>query len=69
MRHGIVVLLLPFVLLTGCSKSGPPAGRARSQAALISAEQATQKTVPVDIRVIGNVEAYATISVKAQVGG
>ncbi|MBZ5575802.1 MAG: efflux RND transporter periplasmic adaptor subunit [Acidobacteriia bacterium] len=30
---------------------------------------ATQKNVPVEIQVIGNVEAYSTISVKAQVGG
>jgi multidrug efflux system membrane fusion protein len=30
---------------------------------------AMQKTVPVVIEVIGNVEAYSTISVKAQVGG
>src|SRR5690242_17434420 len=30
---------------------------------------AQQKNVPVEIQVIGNVEAYSTISVKAQVGG
>lgn len=30
---------------------------------------ATQKDVPVEIQVIGNVEAYSTISEKAQVGG
>lgn len=30
---------------------------------------AMQKNVPVEIQVIGNVEAYSTISVKAQVGG
>jgi multidrug efflux system membrane fusion protein len=30
---------------------------------------ASQKDVPVEIQVIGNVEAYSTISVKAQVGG
>jgi len=29
----------------------------------------SQKDVPVEIQVIGNVEAYSTISVKAQVGG
>jgi multidrug efflux system membrane fusion protein len=31
--------------------------------------KATQRTVPVEIEVIGNVEAYSTIGVKAQVGG
>jgi multidrug efflux system membrane fusion protein len=30
---------------------------------------AVQKTVPVQIRAIGNVEAYSTISVKSQIGG
>jgi multidrug efflux system membrane fusion protein len=30
---------------------------------------ASQKDVPVEVQVIGNVEAYSTISVKAQVGG
>jgi multidrug efflux system membrane fusion protein len=30
---------------------------------------ASEKNVPVEIQVIGNVEAYSTISVKAQVGG
>jgi multidrug efflux system membrane fusion protein len=30
---------------------------------------ATQKNVPVEVQVIGNVEAYSTISVKAQVAG
>lgn len=30
---------------------------------------ATQKDVPIQVEVIGNVEAYSTISVKAQVGG
>ncbi|MGA2267949.1 MAG: efflux RND transporter periplasmic adaptor subunit [Bryobacteraceae bacterium] len=30
---------------------------------------ASEKDVPVEIQVIGNVEAYSTISVKAQVGG
>jgi multidrug efflux system membrane fusion protein len=35
----------------------------------VTVAQATQKNVPVEVQVIGNVEAYATISVKAQVTG
>src|SRR5436853_4962571 len=35
----------------------------------VTVATATQKNVPVEIQVIGNVEAYSTISVKAQVGG
>ncbi|HUK19129.1 MAG TPA: efflux RND transporter periplasmic adaptor subunit [Bryobacteraceae bacterium] len=35
----------------------------------VTIAQVTQKNVPVEVQVIGNVEAYSTISVKAQVGG
>ena len=35
----------------------------------VTVATATQKNVPVEVQVIGNVEAYSTITVKAQVGG
>jgi len=35
----------------------------------VTVAMASEKDVPVEIQVIGNVEAYSTISVKAQVGG
>ncbi len=35
----------------------------------VSVARAVQKTVPVQIRVIGNVEAYNTVSIKAQING
>src|ERR1700674_3534172 len=35
----------------------------------VTVATAAQKDVPVEIQVIGNVEAYSTITVKAQVGG
>ena len=35
----------------------------------VTVAQASQKNVPVEVQVIGNVEAYSTISVKAQVTG
>src|SRR5215475_1974633 len=35
----------------------------------VTVAKATQRDVPVEIQVIGNVEAYATINVKAQVSG
>jgi len=35
----------------------------------VTIAQVVQKDVPVEVQVIGNVEAYSTISVKAQVGG
>jgi len=39
------------------------------KAALVSTTVAVRKSLPVEIRVIGNVEAYSTIRVRAQVSG
>jgi membrane fusion protein, multidrug efflux system len=76
---------LALLLSTGCSKtdaaaaggSGAPApsgkggGGRRGGGGDVPVTVATvgQKNVPVEVQVIGNVEAYATISVKAQVTG
>ena len=35
----------------------------------VTAAAVIQKTVPVQISAIGNVEAYSTVSVKSQIGG
>jgi len=69
-------------LLAGCSGSGSvaaaPGGGAPGKGggrkggggdAPVTVAVATTKDVPVEIQVIGNVEAYSTISVKAQVTG
>ena len=62
------VLLVWACLATGCaSKSAVPPRRAEAVPVVVATVQ--QRTVPVDIPVIGNVEAYATIAVKSQVGG
>ena len=63
----------------GASTSGAPGGGGsggkggrRGGAAgdvPVTVAVASQKDVPVEVQVIGNVEAYSTISVKAQVGG
>lgn len=61
-------LLVWSCLATGCtSKSAPPPRQAEAVPVVVAA--VSQRTVPVDIQVIGNVEAYATIAVKSQVGG
>jgi multidrug efflux system membrane fusion protein len=58
------VLLISF--LSACSKkAGPPPKPSVS----VTAGTVIQKTVPVQICVIGNVEAYSTVSVKSQIGG
>lgn len=61
-----------FVVLAGCTgKSAPTAGAGKKgdQVVPVLVAKAMQKTVPVEVEVIGNVEAYSTIGVKAQVGG
>jgi membrane fusion protein, multidrug efflux system len=58
--------------LSGCTgKSAPTTGGGKKgdQVVPVLVAKATQKTVPVEIEIIGNVEAYSTIGVKAQVGG
>src|SRR5690349_19829713 len=69
-----LVILAPF-LFTGCSangKSAQAAGGRRGEGGgpvPVTVATVSQRDVPIDIQVIGNVEAYSTISVKAQVGG
>ena len=65
----IVIALIVTAGLLGCSRSSAPAKSTRQQAALITPVAVVEKTMPVDIRVIGSVEAYMEIRVKAQVGG
>ena len=77
MYAGIVLLLLGA--LTGCSGVGASGGAAPGGAkggkkggggdVPVTVAVAATKDVPVEIQVIGHVEAYATISVKAQVTG
>ena len=65
---GAAALLVWSCLATGCTgKSAPPPRQAEGVPVVVA--PVSQRTVPVDIRVIGNVEAYATIAVKSQVGG
>jgi multidrug efflux system membrane fusion protein len=59
---------------TGVSAGGQGGGRGGKKGfgggdVPVTVATVSQKTVPVEEQVIGNVEAYSTISVKAQVGG
>ncbi len=68
-------VLLVAALLNGCSGAGsadtPKAGKKGKGegAAPVLVAKVIRKDVPVQIEVIGNVEAYSTITVKALVGG
>jgi membrane fusion protein, multidrug efflux system len=79
----LVITTAMLTLGTGCSKtdtaaaasggSGAPGKGGRGRGAggdvPVLIAKASQKNVPVEVQVIGNVEAYSTISVKAQVTG
>jgi multidrug efflux system membrane fusion protein len=52
-----------------CGGSGAVPPRARSELVPVTVAQAIRKDVPVEIRAIGNVEAFVTIGVKTLVGG
>jgi membrane fusion protein, multidrug efflux system len=73
-----ILFCLPLLSLTwtGCAgsaaKSESPSKKGMGMgvpAASVSVAKAVQKDVPIDIRVVGNVEAYSTVSVKSQVSG
>ncbi len=70
---GVIGLGLP--LLAACSRTaaaparGGRGGGGDSAGVPVVMAQVTQKDVPVDIEGIGNVEAYSSISVRAQVTG
>jgi membrane fusion protein, multidrug efflux system len=73
-------MLFGIFLMQGCSststadsggsapKSGK-GGKGGGGAVPVVTAKVGQKDVPIDVAVVGNVEAYSTISVKAQVGG
>jgi multidrug efflux system membrane fusion protein len=58
------ILLIPF--FPACSKPAQPPKRPPVP---VTAGTVIQKAVPVQVRAIGNIEAYSTISVKSQIGG
>ena len=64
---GVLGLLFFAVFPSGCSneKSQKPA----SISFPVTVSTVTQKTVPVQLRAIGNVQAYSTVTVKSKVGG
>src|SRR5438128_3324133 len=76
LRRDLCLALLCLGLY-GCAGSGnatPGTGKGGKKGGgggdvPVTVVKVERKDVPVDIQVIGNVEAYSTIAVKAQVGG
>src|ERR1700680_589269 len=79
----ISVLLILVSLASGCAKqqaqeqtqqqgkqgTGGRRGGPGGQSVPVMVDKVTLKTIPVEVSAIGNVEAYSTVSVKAQVAG
>jgi multidrug efflux system membrane fusion protein len=71
------VALLLILLLTGCPGKSAPSGKGGGNAMAsadnapvpILAAQAVQRDVPIRLSAVGRVEAFETVSVKAQVAG
>src|ERR1041385_2531508 len=64
-------LVCTGLALAGCTGSSAPTANSKKGDGVVPVNVATAslKTVPIDIGVIGNVEAYSTIGVKSLVGG
>ena len=67
-RIAFAILAAAAVAVTGCAKKDPRAGAAAEAAPVVVANVARQD-VPVEVRAVGHVEAYTTVSLTARVGG
>ena len=63
--------LAASLLLAGCSDnaSGKPARSAQAPAVPVTAGDAVEKTVPVQLTAVGNAQAYTSVGIKSQVAG
>src|SRR5258708_1473882 len=67
---GLTCLALVFLTIQGCtSKVAATSSRKGEGAVPVVVAKASNRDVPIEVQVIGNVEALSTIAVKAQVGG
>ena len=67
-RNPAAALLGLLLLIAGCSP-GKPEGKVPPGAVPVEVGAVVQRDVPVQLRAIGNVQAYSTVSVKTMVGG
>ncbi len=65
----VAPLLVGLAVLPACSGKNGAAVKHQVEAVPVTVAKVVQKTVPVQIRAIGRVEAYSTIAVKSQVDG
>ncbi len=69
----VLLLVLFLFAVCGCSDSASTKAKAengqKKRTAPVSIGLSSQKTVPVELRAIGTVEAYATVAIKSQITG
>lgn len=70
-KSGLLALgVLAFLILPACSDKGNEAANARKEKVVpVMVTTVEEKTVPVQLTAIGNVEAYATVAIKSRVTG
>src|SRR5436189_704750 len=68
-RLGLPIFLSLCCIWQGCSSTTTSARRDGGGSVPVTVKGVVQKDVPVDLHVVGNVEAYLTVAVKAQVSG
>jgi len=61
--------LIAATLLTGCSPGGKTPAKEPPKGVPVTIGSAVQKSIPIQVRAIGTVEAYSTVSVKTMIGG
>jgi membrane fusion protein, multidrug efflux system len=67
LRTVAVLIAIGMVFVASCTRKKDPV--VKRPLIPVTTGRATQKTVPVQLAAIGNVEAYSTIQVKSQIGG
>jgi multidrug efflux system membrane fusion protein len=66
--RGSAALLAAMLVLAGCSGAGTSAARP-SDAAPVEAATVAKKSMPLELRAVGNVEARSSVEVRARVAG
>ena len=62
------ILLAEMIFISACSKD-KSAQTPKKEAVPVTTGRVVQKTLPVQIKAIGNVEAYSVVAIKSQVSG
>jgi membrane fusion protein, multidrug efflux system len=67
--RAVLSSLVVASLLHGCSPGAKPPSAQPPKGVPVTIGSAVQRNIPIQIRAIGAVEAYSTVSVKTMVGG